>query len=94
MKRICASSWTIAKNQFCVSLLVHKPRVLEKILSRIQGAGVKITNNNRLRPSGHYRYHQVEHKKSHFVHGVHLCVWYGSKNKQRLSLHTALIDWF
>ena len=49
---------------------------------------------NLLRPSGFYTYHPVKHSK--LVHGGHfvLSVLYGSQNRQRLLLHTALTDWF
>jgi hypothetical protein len=48
-------------------------------------------NVNSLKPSGHYIYHLLYHTKTlHSAHTVYLCVPYGSHNKQRLFLQTAL----
>jgi hypothetical protein len=45
---------------------------------------------NHSKPSGFFTYHQVQHSK--LLHGVSfaLSVLYGSQNKQRLSLYSAL----
>jgi hypothetical protein len=37
---------------------------------------------------------ELTFKILHPAHGVHVCVLYGSENKQRLFLCTVLTDWF
>jgi len=49
---------------------------------------------NPLKPSGHYIYHQFNIHKLYVLPTQHLCVLYGSQNKQRLFPYTALTDWF
>jgi hypothetical protein len=48
-----------------------------------------------LKPSGNFVHHRVQHSQIlRSAHTVHLCVLYGSENKQRLFHCTALNDWF
>jgi hypothetical protein len=51
-------------------------------------------NVNLSKPSGFFTYHHVQHSK--ILHGARfaLSVLYGSQNRQRLLLYTALTDWF
>ena len=50
---------------------------------------------NKLRFSGYFIYHQVEHSQiPRSAHTVYLYVLCGSQNKQRLLLYTTLTDWF
>jgi hypothetical protein len=51
-------------------------------------------NGNLLQLSGFFTYHQLLHSK--VLHGAlfALTVLYGSQNRQRLLLYTALSDWF
>jgi hypothetical protein len=49
----------------------------------------------RLKPSGHYMYHQFNiHKSFVLPTQLYLCVLCGSQNKQQLFPYTALTDWF
>ena len=50
-----------------------------------------LSSSNSLQPSGHYMYHNSTTLRS--AHTVYLCVLYGSENKQRLFLYTALTGW-
>jgi len=51
--------------------------------------------NTPSKPSGHHMYHQFNIQQFHVLpHTLYLCVLYGSQNKQRLFLYTALTDWF
>jgi len=45
-------------------------------------------------PSGYYMDCQVNIKKFYVLPTQCIYVLYGSENKQRLFLHTALTDWF
>jgi hypothetical protein len=47
-----------------------------------------------LEHSGNYTYHHLYAKILCSAHTVHLCVLYGSENKQRLFPYKTLTDWF
>jgi hypothetical protein len=49
---------------------------------------------NLLKPSGNFTYYQVNIKKFYVVPTLHLCVLYGSQNKQQLLPYKTLRDWF
>jgi hypothetical protein len=79
--------WSVGPCQMPGMKLLHLSVMFDPYLSCLYVVTFKGNPFNLLKPSGKFTYHQV-------VFPLHLCVSYGSPNKQQLLTYAALMDCF